>query len=87
METVGNYCREKRELCIRIMIQHVNGIGQKSNSIKEKSLNDLVVGGQVDIMGIQETHVCWSKGRHEDRLNQMFKNWKETCSITTVYNS
>ena len=60
-EFVGDHCGDKNNRCLRIVTQNINGLGQIQNSLKELNLKYFASNYGVDILGIQETNVCWNK--------------------------
>ncbi len=58
---VQNNCGDENKKYLRIVTQNINGLGQMQNSLKELNLKHFASNYGVDILGIQETNVCWNK--------------------------
>ena len=86
-EFVGDHCGKKHKLCLRIVTQNVNGLGQMQNSLKELNLRAFASNFGVDILGIQQTNVCWNKVEQQHTIWDRFRGWKEACRLSVAFNS
>ena len=86
-EYVGDQCGDKSKLCLRIVTQNINGLGQMKNSLKELNLKSFASNFGVDILGIQETNVCWNKVGQQHTIWDRFRGWKEACKLSVAFNS
>ena len=64
----GNVCEKKGDNCIRIMTQNINSIGIDTNLHKINEIKGIVEDQEIDIIGIQETNVCWYNCQHKEKL-------------------
>jgi len=86
-EFVGDHCGDKNKRCLRIVTQNINGLGQMQNSLKELNLKHFASNYGVDILGIQETNVCWNKVGQKNAIWDRFRGWKEACKLSVAFNS
>ena len=84
---VGDHCGVKNKLCLRIVTQNINGLGQMQNSLRELNLESFASNLGIDILGIQETNVCWNKVGQKHAIWYRFRGWKEACKISVAFNS
>ena len=59
MEAVGDECALKLSTSLRLMTQNISGFGLIAENIKELAVKELLIDKKIDVMGIQETNVCW----------------------------
>ena len=86
-EVVGDGCVGKHKDNIRIVTQNINGIGQIAGSMKERNLKEFILERDIDIMGVQELNVCWSKVQEKNRIWDRFRYWREVAQLSVAYNS
>ena len=89
MEAVGDECALKLSTSLRLMTQNINGFGQFAENIKELAVKELLIEKKIDVMGIQETNVCWHKMQNKHKIWDRFRGWKEcgSCKVSVAYNS
>ena len=85
-EAVGDICGKKHDMCLRIMSQNINGIGQNKNSNKENGIKGMIVEFSVDVLGLQELNVCWYKIPEKQRIWDRLKGWKEQFNLSVAHN-
>ena len=61
----GTNCEKKGENCIRLMTQNINSIEIETNLHKISEIKGIVEDQEIDIIGIQETNVCWYNCHHK----------------------
>ena len=68
------------------MFQNVNGLGYTNKSVKSDSIRKVIVENKLDVMGLAETNINWSKIRRPHTLAQTCKKWFESSKATVSYN-
>ena len=88
MEAVRDECALKLSTSLRLMTQNINGIGLIAENIKELAVKELLIDKKIDVMGIQETNVCWHKMQNKHKIWDRFRGWKESgsCKVSVAYN-
>ena len=56
---MGDWCGRKNKGNIRIVTQNINWLGQIAESFKEQDLKAFAIERNIDILGVQESNVCW----------------------------
>ena len=89
MEAVGDECAFKLSTSLRLMTQNINGLGLIAENIKELAVKELLINKKIDVMGIQETNVCWHKMQNKHKIWDRFRAWKESgsCKVSVAYNT
>ena len=82
----GDRCDGKDKSNVRIMFQNVNGLGYTSNSVKTLGVRDLMYNHEIDIMGMSETNINWSKVSRNQTLPQIGRRWFQTSKTVIGYN-
>ena len=83
----GHKLGKKRQNTTRVCLVNINGIGMKRQSKKSEEIRNFMDGGSVDVMGLVETNVNWSKLRARDTLWDRTKTWFEHRAISVAYNT
>ena len=86
-ETVGDVLCKKGEGVIRIMVQNISGMGLLACQKKSGDIREWLNRGEVDIMGMTETNVCWSKSDKKDKIWERTRGWFEGIHLSVVYNA
>ena len=86
-EYVGDKGENKEGDCLRIVTQNINGIGQKSNNIKEKSVKEFIQQFHIDLYAIQQLDVCWDKVRNRNKIWDRWRGWAENSNLSVAYST
>ena len=79
--------RKKGEHNTRICFVNINGIGVKKKSSKSEDIRMFMRNNDVDVIGLAETNVNWSKITTSNTLWERTKAWFETRKIAVSYNT
>ena len=77
---------KKKSNTTRICLVNINGVGMKKNSKKSEEVRMFMEEHSVDVMGLAETNVKWSKVRASDTLWDRTKSWFEHRALAVSYN-
>ena len=55
--------------------------------MKELNLKIFASNLGIDIMGIQETNICWNTVKQKNAIWDRFRGWKEACNLSVAFNS
>ena len=83
----GHQMGRKTKNHVRICYININGIGVHKKSAKSEEIRQFMVKKNVDVMGLSETNVNWSKVCAKDTLWERTQNWFEHRSIAVSYNT
>ena len=89
MEAVGDDCVFKANTSIIFMPQNINRLGLIAENTKELAVKEFMLEKKVDVMRMQETHVCWYKAQNVNKIWDRFRGWRESggCHLNVAYNS
>ena len=82
----GHKLEKKKSNSTRVCVVNINGIGMKRKSAKSEEVRVFMQSQAVDVMGLVETNVNWSKLRARDTLWDRTKSWFEHRTISVSYN-
>ena len=82
----GHKLGKKRHNTTRVCFININGIGHKKKSYKGEEIRKFMESSKVDVMGMAETNVNWSKVKNTDTLWERTRSWFEHRSISVSYN-
>ena len=77
----------KKENHTRVCFVNVNGIGVSKKSSKSEDIRVFMSQNKIDVMGLAETNVNWSKVANSNTLWERTKTWFETRKISVAYNT
>ena len=83
----GNKQLKKREKSVRVSFVNINGIGPWAKSEKSEDIRKHMITASVDVMGISEVGVNWSKVHNAHTLWERTKKWFHTRRIGVSYNT
>ena len=82
----GHTMKKKEHKKIRVSFVNVNGIGSYATHEKSQGIRRYIVDKEVDVMGIAETNVNWSRVYSRDTLWDRTKAWVPDRRIGVSYN-
>ena len=83
----GNKQSKKENKNIRVSFVNINGIGPWAKSEKSEEIRKYMISSAVDVMGISEVGVNWSKVHNVHTLWERTKKWFHTRRIGVSYNT
>ena len=83
----GHRLERKDKHHVRICFVNINGIGMYKKSEKSEDIRQFMTKKKVDVMGLAETNVNWSRVRTSDTLWERTRTWHEHRIISISYNT
>ena len=83
----GDKMMKKKNNHTRLCFANINGIGVSKKSSKSEEIRMFMSKKQVDVMGMAETNVNWSKVTNSNTLWERTQSWFETRRIAVAYNT
>lgn len=83
----GDLMGPKQDNIIRVVSKNIQGLGVRVGGIKEDELKSGLVNKNIDIVGIQEPNVNWSKCKNNDKFSERMRSpeW-EYVRYSLAYN-
>ena len=83
----GDNIKQKHKHHFRLLTLNINGLPQQRNHPKYGTLREQVANCQIDIIGMSEINLNWSKFSTYDRLPQRTSKWWENTHCSHAFNS
>ena len=72
---------------MRCAFININGLPQKVNTPKERQLQKFITDYDIDIMGVAEVNLHWSKLRQQERWEERTAGCWEHSRVSMAYNT